>query len=127
MFLDWDESEELLRRGFDVGSHTCAHAILSGESPDEQERDLAASRRVLAERLATGVELLAYPNGTTADYDEHTLSAARSAGYRAALTTTEGFNRPSTPHLELKRVVMYPERGVRDLAANLRYALRPSP
>ncbi len=126
LFLDWDESAELLRRGFDVGSHTCAHAILSGESAGEQKRDLADSRRLLAERLAVGVDLLAYPNGTTADYDEHTLAAASSAGYRAALTTTEGFNRPSTPSLELKRVVMYPERGNRDLAANLRYALRPS-
>ena len=88
--------------------------------------DLADSRRVLSERLATGVDLLAYPNGTTADYDEHTLTAARTAGYRAALTTTEGFNRPSTPHLELRRIVMYPERGLRELVVNLRYALRPA-
>jgi peptidoglycan/xylan/chitin deacetylase (PgdA/CDA1 family) len=127
MFLDWDESAELLRRGFSVGSHTCSHAILSGETPDEQRRDLIDSRRQLSEKLAIGVDLLAYPNGTPADYDDHTLDAARSAGYRAALTTREGFNRQTTPQLELKRVVMYPERGLPELAMNLRYALRPAP
>ncbi len=126
MFLDWDESAELLRSGFSVGSHTCSHAILSGESPTEQSRDLIDSRRLLSENLAFDVDLLAYPNGTTADYDEHTLDAARGAGYRAALTTREGFNRSTTPNLELKRVVMYPERGLPDLAMNLRYALRPA-
>jgi peptidoglycan/xylan/chitin deacetylase (PgdA/CDA1 family) len=124
MFLDWDESTALLERGFAIGSHTCTHAILSGETPADQHRDLADSKRLLAERFAVGVDLLAYPNGTTADYDEHTLDAARSAGYRAALTTTEGFNRPTTPELELKRIVMYPERGLPELAVNLRYALK---
>ncbi len=46
MFLDWDESAELLRRGFSVGSHTCSHPILSGESPTEQSRDLIDSRQL---------------------------------------------------------------------------------
>jgi peptidoglycan/xylan/chitin deacetylase (PgdA/CDA1 family) len=124
MFLDWDESTDLLRRGFSIGSHTCGHAILSGETPAAQHRDLVDSRRLLAERFEVGVDLLAYPNGTAADYDEHTLDAARGAGYRAALTTREGFNRRSTPTLELKRIVMYPERGLAELAMNLRYALR---
>ncbi|MDQ1674004.1 MAG: hypothetical protein QOC98_2566, partial [Frankiaceae bacterium] len=35
-----------------------------------------------------------------------------------------GFNRATTPPLELKRIVMYPERGLPELAVNLRYALR---
>jgi peptidoglycan/xylan/chitin deacetylase (PgdA/CDA1 family) len=124
MFLDWDESADLLRRGFPIGSHTCGHAILSGETVAEQHRDLADSRRQLAEHFSVGVDLLAYPNGTPLDYDEHTLDAARSAGYSAALTTVEGFNRATTPPLELKRIVMYPERGLPELAVNLRYALR---
>lgn len=124
LFLDWDEARELLRRGFSIGSHTCGHAILSGETPADQRWDLLESRRLLAERFAVEVDLLAYPNGTSADYDRHTLDAASHAGYAAALTTTEGFNRPSTPALELKRVVMYPERGLPELAMNLRYALR---
>lgn len=127
MFLDWDEAAELVTRGFPIGSHTCGHAILSGEAPDAQHRDLVDSRRLLTERLAVGVDLLAYPNGTTADYDAHTLDAARDAGYAAALTTREGFNGRTTPNLELKRVVMYPERGLTELAMNLRYALRPAP
>jgi peptidoglycan/xylan/chitin deacetylase (PgdA/CDA1 family) len=125
MFLDWDEGARLLERGFTIGSHTCAHAILSGETAEEQTRDLVDSRRLLQQRFSVGADLLAYPNGTPLDYDAATLAAARVAGHTAALTTREGFNDPGTPALELRRVVIYPERGLADLAVNLRYALRP--
>ena len=124
MFLDWDEAPALLERGFTVGSHTCAHAILSGETADEQTRDLAQARQSLQAGLGVGAELLAYPNGTALDYDEATLRAAEAAGHPSAFTTREGFNDQGTPPLELRRVVMYPERGLVELAVNLRYALQ---
>lgn len=122
--MDWAEGAQLIERGFSIGSHTCAHAILSGETADEQKRDLAESRRQLQQRLAVAADLLAYPNGTELDYDRATLDAARAAGHPWALTTREGFNDRRTPALELRRVVIYPERGLADLALNLRYALR---
>jgi peptidoglycan/xylan/chitin deacetylase (PgdA/CDA1 family) len=124
LFLDWDEAPALLERGFAVGSHTCAHAILSGETPENQTRDLADARRSLQTGLGVQAELLAYPNGTALDYDDATLRAAAAAGHPSAFTTREGFNDRATPPLELRRVVIYPERGLADLAVNLRYALQ---
>ncbi len=121
LFMDWDSAKQLVERGFTVGSHTCRHAILSRESASAQVADLAASRRVLQDKLSVSADVLAYPNGRKVDYNDHTLAAARAAGHRWALTTNEGVNRPDTPPLEIRRVVIYPERSVLDLLAALRH------
>jgi len=122
LFLDWDEARQLIHQGFDIGSHTCQHTILSRETDANQVQELVDSRRLLENRCEAPAELLAYPNGTVEDYDAATLLAAASAGHQWALTTREGFNGRHTAPLELRRVVMYPERGVVELLATLRFA-----
>lgn len=111
MFMNWTEAKELVARGFEVGSHSMRHSILSQETLDEQRRDLTESRAQLRARLQVPVELLAYPNGGRADYSTDTLTAARDAGYRYAVTTLSGRNRGQTPPFEIRRYVMYPEQG----------------
>jgi peptidoglycan/xylan/chitin deacetylase (PgdA/CDA1 family) len=107
-----------------VQSHTTAHAVLSQESTDDQRRDLASARDELERRLGVNITTVAYPHGTAAHYDTCTLQAARDAGYRWGITTREGFSGPGTPALELRRCVMYPERGIVELLAQMRYLAR---
>ena len=124
MFLDWAGARSLLQQGFAVGSHTSGHDILSQETPERQVEDLTAARAALERELSAEVPLLAYPNGTVADYDSGTLAAAAAAGHQFAMTTTEAFvTRACTP-LEVPRCVIYPERGALDIAAALRAAWR---
>jgi peptidoglycan/xylan/chitin deacetylase (PgdA/CDA1 family) len=108
LFLDWDGARELIRRGFAVGSHSMHHAILSREPPDQQAQDLTASRRALETGLDVPVRLLAYPNGSRADYDAGTVCAAERAGYAHAFTVRPGLNHRSVPTHELRRVVLEP-------------------
>jgi peptidoglycan/xylan/chitin deacetylase (PgdA/CDA1 family) len=115
-FLDWDGARRLARRGFPVASHSLVHSILAEEPGSEQERDLVTSRRRLQQELDLPVDLLAYPNGKKADYSRATVAAAARAGYSHALTTIEGWNRPSTEPYEVRRFVQQPERGVPGLA-----------
>jgi peptidoglycan/xylan/chitin deacetylase (PgdA/CDA1 family) len=115
-FLNWDGARELARRGFTVASHSLNHTILAEESRPEQERDLALSRRRLERELDRPVDLLAYPNGKRPDYSQATIDAARRAGYAHAVTTVEGWNRPTTPRYEVRRFVQQPERGTPGLA-----------
>jgi peptidoglycan/xylan/chitin deacetylase (PgdA/CDA1 family) len=115
-FLDWDGARQLVRQGFRVASHSLNHAILAQEPTPAQERDLTLSRRRLERELDVPVELLAYPNGKQPDYSQATIAAARGAGYSHALTTVEGWNRPSTAPYEIRRFVQQPERGVPGLA-----------
>jgi peptidoglycan/xylan/chitin deacetylase (PgdA/CDA1 family) len=115
-FLDWDGARRLARGGFTVASHSLRHPILAEESTPAQERDLTLSRRRLEEEVDVPVELLAYPNGKQPDYSQATVAAARGAGYSHALTTVEGWNRPTTAPYEIHRFVLQPERGVPGLA-----------
>jgi peptidoglycan/xylan/chitin deacetylase (PgdA/CDA1 family) len=116
LFLDWEGAREIVRRGFSVGSHSMHHAILAHERARDQIDDLAGSRRQLEAELGVAVELLAYPNGQPGDYDVDTMQAAQLAGYSHAVTTIEGWNMASTSAYELRRFVMYPERGVSGFA-----------
>jgi peptidoglycan/xylan/chitin deacetylase (PgdA/CDA1 family)/CelD/BcsL family acetyltransferase involved in cellulose biosynthesis len=117
LFLDWDGARELLRRGFSVGAHSMGHAILARQPAEEQALDLATCRRRLEDELGVTVNLFAYPNGTLADYDRHTVQAAQQAGYAHALTARAGWNTSSTPPFELRRVVLEPHRGLSEIVA----------
>jgi len=130
--LDWNGARELVGRGFSIGSHSMYHAILSREPTDRQVQDLAAARRQLETELGVPVELLAYPNGARGDYDASTIQAAKRAGYAYAFTVRAGYNVPSTPDYEMRRVVMEPSRGlsemvVRRIAGKLRRSWRDAP
>jgi peptidoglycan/xylan/chitin deacetylase (PgdA/CDA1 family) len=113
LFLDWEGARALASRGFEIGSHSRDHAILSEETARAQAEDLATSRSALESGLGVPVTAVAYPNGTRHDYDAATLAAARAAGFETGVTTRKGINSERTPHLEARRVVVYPERGSR--------------
>ena len=117
LFLDWDGARELLARGFEVGAHSTDHAILARESPAAQLTDLVESRRRLEAELDVAVDVLAYPNGSRADYDAATVDAARRAGYSHGLTARSGWNSRATPLFEIRRVVLEPQRGFADIGA----------
>lgn len=113
-FMDWDEASQL-REHMEIGSHSLHHTILSHETAEEQAVDLCTARARLQERLGVDAPVLAYPNGTTADYAPSTLAAADRAGHSHAVTTRRGLNRADTPRFEVHRIVMAPERGITDL------------
>ncbi|HEV3011979.1 MAG TPA: GNAT family N-acetyltransferase, partial [Actinomycetota bacterium] len=117
LFLDWDGARELLARGFEVGAHSMDHAILARETPAAQLTDLVESRRRLEDELGVAVEVLAYPNGSRADYDAATVDAARRAGYSHGLTARSGWNSRATPLFEIRRVVLEPQRTFADIGA----------
>jgi len=123
LFLDWDGAGELVRRGFDVGSHSMYHAILSQEEPHEQQRDLAESRRRLEDGLGVRAPVLAYPNGTSRDYSAATIAAAQAAGHSHAVTMRTGMTTAASPPYEVPRVGLTPLTGPRELWWSLRDAL----
>ena len=118
-FLDWDGARAL-GEYMELGSHTMWHCIMSQESPQAQKADLADARAQLAERIGGEFDVLAYPNGTSADYDDATIAGCESAGYEFAVTTQGGWNDADTPRYEIRRWVINPERAEIDLAKILR-------
>jgi peptidoglycan/xylan/chitin deacetylase (PgdA/CDA1 family) len=123
LFMDWEQARRLVERGFSVQSHTCSHFVLANEPAESQRAELADSRAQLESALGISISTLAYPYGGPAEYSAESVAAARDSGYSWALTTREGFTTADTPALEIRRCVVYPERGVLDLLAQLRYLL----
>ena len=82
--LGWDELAGLVDRGWEVGSHTVTHPLLTALSAAELEHELVESRRAVAARLG-GCSTIAYPYGQA---DGRVAAAAAAAGYDAACTLT---------------------------------------
>jgi peptidoglycan/xylan/chitin deacetylase (PgdA/CDA1 family) len=76
--------------GVEIGSHTVTHSILGEIDPALASRELAESKRQLDEWNGE-VRVAAYPRGS---FNRRTMSAARDAGYRAAVAVG---NRAVTP------------------------------
>lgn len=88
-FMSWDEARRLVSLGFELGSHTVSHPILSRLERDALARELNESRMVIRRETASQCLALAYPNGSTADFSPEVLSAAGEAGYSVAFSVED--------------------------------------
>jgi peptidoglycan/xylan/chitin deacetylase (PgdA/CDA1 family) len=82
--LGWDQLAGLVERGWEVGSHTITHRLLTELDDADLERELTESRRVVGERLGE-CRTISYPYGQA---DDRVAAAAAAAGYEAGCTLT---------------------------------------
>ena len=95
-FLTWQDMEELVKMGHEVGSHTMTHQQLSELSAERRMAELVESREVLDRRLGS-CSHFAWPFGRFFHVDRPTVEDVFSAGYvscasaeRGAHVTTSG-------------------------------------
>ena len=94
--LTWDEVDRLSASGWEIGSHTASHPLLTQVDDERLRSELERSRAAIVHRLGS-CSSLAYPYGVA---DERVAAAARRAGYDAACMLTfahfvdEPFRRP---------------------------------
>jgi peptidoglycan/xylan/chitin deacetylase (PgdA/CDA1 family) len=106
--LGWAELEKVIEAGWEVGSHTVTHPLLTALSDDALAAELERSRNAIATRLGT-CETIAYPYGLT---DERVTAAVRATGYLAGCTLRfvhEDDERYSRPRIGLS----YADTGFR--------------
>ena len=82
--LGWDDLRELTDQGWEVGSHTVTHPLLTTVDDATLEHELTWSRARIVERLGS-CDSLAYPYGQA---DARVAAAAAEAGYRTAVMLT---------------------------------------
>ncbi len=98
-FLTWDEARDLARSGFEIGSHTVSHPILSRIDQGRVRAELRESKAALERELGQPCRALAYPNGTVHDVNATVLEEVRAAGYDWAFMTTPVWQKPGgDPH-----------------------------
>jgi peptidoglycan/xylan/chitin deacetylase (PgdA/CDA1 family) len=95
-FMGWDDVRELHRAGFDIGSHSIEHPILSRLDPDTLRRELVESKSRIESELQASCRFLAYPNGGASDYNDGVKQATTAAGYRVAFSLAECRARPQS-------------------------------
>ena len=77
----------LLEKGVEIGSHSVAHANLTGIGLEDAEREIAKSKKDLETITGTDVHFFSYPFGA---YNSTILDLVNKHGYLGAVTTAEG-------------------------------------
>jgi len=109
--LGWAELRQLVERGWEVGSHTVSHPLLTALDDRRLDRELVESREVIRERLGR-CDTIAYPYGRE---DARVAERAAAAGYLAGCTLT-GAPRADT-------ALLRPRIGPPQHTSGLRYRL----
>lgn len=79
--MSWDDLRELAGRGWEIGSHTRTHPMLTSMTDPELLEEIRGSRDECAEHLERPVTSLAYPYG---DVDDRVAECAERVGYEGA-------------------------------------------
>lgn len=79
--VTWDELDELARAGWEIGSHTNSHPVLTDLEDGELGAELRESKERVEVQLGRPCLSLAYPFGKA---DERVIRATARAGYAAA-------------------------------------------
>lgn len=82
--LSWNQVEEMLNDGMEVGSHTMGHTDLTRMSPEQAKREIVESKHMLEQKLQVEITSFCYPGGY---FEEKHARWVEEAGYRSACTT----------------------------------------
>jgi len=115
--LTWAQLRELVSNGFEVGSHTVTHPLLT--TVENLVDEVVASRWTIEHELGITIDAFSYPYG---DYDERVMDAVREAGYRVAVTVEPGYAAPSDAPYSLPRFVVRAADGLDGFVAILQDA-----
>jgi peptidoglycan/xylan/chitin deacetylase (PgdA/CDA1 family) len=118
--LEWGQAREMRAAGIEFGSHTYSHPNLIRLAAGEVTTELRRSKEILESRLATSIDLLAYPFGKPGrQLDGPTVTTARQCGYTQAGAILSRSVRPDDCPLALPRFFATRD-SVEDLAAKVR-------
>jgi peptidoglycan/xylan/chitin deacetylase (PgdA/CDA1 family) len=103
-FLSWDEVRKLAEMGFEIGSHTVEHKILSRLTRARVATELLESKATIERELKQQCCAIAYPNGSAKDVNEMVYEEVRAAGYEWGFTTTPIWHKASEDPHRISRV-----------------------
>ena len=93
--MGWEQLKAWQTAGMEIASHTANHPFL-GHTPIELTKlELTESKEQLEKNLQCKIDFLCYPYGS---FNEHTCSAAKAVGYKAAFAI---FDRVPLWHINL--------------------------
>jgi peptidoglycan/xylan/chitin deacetylase (PgdA/CDA1 family) len=103
-FMSWDEARSLAQRGYELGSHTVTHPILSRVSLEQLRRELLESRKKVEAETGSRCIAIAYPNGGPRDYSQDVLKTAEEVGYEFGFIVSGQWSRRPVARLAIDRI-----------------------
>ncbi len=100
VLMNWEEIRHLHNCGFSVGSHTLSHIPLTDLHPDDAEKEIVESGKVLSQRIGAPIKGFSYPRGA---WNRELAAMAKQAGYAYAVTTVFGSNKSGCDLFALSR------------------------
>jgi peptidoglycan/xylan/chitin deacetylase (PgdA/CDA1 family) len=121
--LTWDDLREMVRLGFEIGSHTVTHANLGRLGLEQATEELARSKAILEKQLSRPVRWFAYPFGGVENLPPEFEPLIDQVGYEGCLSGFGGFVVPETGSRVLPRVPVPDFHSLLHLELHLRGCL----
>jgi peptidoglycan/xylan/chitin deacetylase (PgdA/CDA1 family) len=103
--VTWDHVRTMHRAGITFGAHTMTHPVASRLPPEVLRREVEESKHLIEQRIQSAVEEFAFPFGKARDCGAVGRSALAQLGFRTALTSIVGVNRPGADLFRLRRLM----------------------
>jgi peptidoglycan/xylan/chitin deacetylase (PgdA/CDA1 family) len=106
MHLNWAEVSEMADFGFEFGSHTMTHPILTNVSEEQLVTEIAHAKTMIEQRLKREIIVFSYPVGRS---DERVQTAVRNQGFQFAVAYQDNaayegsFERYALPRIHVER------------------------
>jgi peptidoglycan/xylan/chitin deacetylase (PgdA/CDA1 family) len=98
------ELRELARGEFvAIGAHTLKHPILAQLSPEQQQQEIAGSKKFLEAFTGKAITTFAYPYGKKNHYTRHTVRTVKASGFACACSNFGGLVTRSSNRFQLPR------------------------
>ena len=101
--MSWSHLRDLIKDGFEIGSHGFNHVALTKLSETDLWNELETSKKVLEDHLGVTVKSLSVPRGY---YQSRVRLMAECVNYRYVFTSAFDLNAPGADLLSLNRMVI---------------------
>jgi peptidoglycan/xylan/chitin deacetylase (PgdA/CDA1 family) len=115
-YMDWKDIIELVRMGFEIGSHMVEHVNLAIQNDEKLIFQFEGSKKRIADMTGHEPRVFSYPYGNV---DERVVNVARKAGYVGGCSSFTGINGSNVSPYLLKRTEIDGYDTIKDFRAKL--------
>jgi peptidoglycan/xylan/chitin deacetylase (PgdA/CDA1 family) len=115
--LGWEQLEELVEGGVEIGAHSHRHVQLDVVRLDRAAQELVNSKLVLEDRLQTAVNSFSYPFGY---HTAAVKSLVSRSGFTSACAVKNRLSHPADDLLALARLTMTADTNLRQVGQLLK-------
>ena len=101
--MNWQQLNDLVRQGFEIGGHSASHCNVVGADETLLHRELIESVNVIEAKIDAPVESFAYPYGMFEESSKVVTSLLATTNCKVAFTTVQGVVSADLPAYELPR------------------------